>query len=239
VTMSSAGVMLAGFKPASMTPALDIVTDYLGASHGYFDPATQAERWTRVLGGAGAPPWAWWMRVELARLLPEGTGVRALFAAATDLPPTGLLAPAAARLGAPGLYQDRPDRAVGAMELAWRARPADVGVRNAYLREFLDGTTWSRLSPVVLVSGDAITPPPMTWLDTAAGTGGPVSRASRVFYRIPAGATRTYQVAPSPADAKAPAVVSVLLRTPVASDAVSLGVDSRTFRIFRAFPTRR
>lgn len=224
-----------GEPPPAQSPGLPAqfvpVAEYLAAAHGIIDPRPRVTSWTQALAGTNAPPWAWWLRVRMAELLPQGTGVRGLYAAAVDLPPPGLLAPAAAQLGAPGLYQDRPDRGVGALELAWRALPADLGVRSTYLREFLDTTTWSRLSPVVLVSGDAITPPPMTWLDTAAGTGGPVSRAARVYYRIPGGASRTYTVAPSPADSQAPAVFSVLLHSPADAGLVSLSVDDRTFRV--------
>jgi hypothetical protein len=58
-----------------------------------------------------------------------------------------------------------------------------------------------------------------------------VSRASRVYYRIPGGANRTYALPASPADAAAPALLSVLLRTPPDSAIVNLGVDNRTFRV--------
>lgn len=219
--------------PAPVTglaPPLQVLAEYLLAAHGQLDPLARVDAWAEALAGT-SPPWAWWLRVEIAGVLPGGVGARSLFAAADELPPPGLLAGAAVRLGTPGLYQDRPDRGLAALELAWRALPADRSVRGPYLRQFLDGATWSRITPVVFVNGDAITPPPLTWLDTAAATGGPISRASRVYYRVPAGATRSFLVDASPSDPAAPAALSLFVRSPRSAGVVSFTLDGHPFRV--------
>lgn len=218
-------------QSGNLPVVLQPVAEYLAAAYGKMDATARVGAWTTALAGETAPPWAWWLRVRMAELLPSGVGVRALFAAANDLPPPGLTPAAAEHLGAPGLYQDRPDRALGMLELAWRELPGDLGIRKTYLSEFLDGSSWSRQSPVVMVNGDAITPPPMTWLDTAAGTGGPVSRAARVFYRVPGGATRTLAVDASTANPSAPAIFSMFLRSPIDSGLAAIAVDDHNFRV--------